>query len=113
MVGTRRRYKATTNSRHHLPVAENLLDRQFDVAKIGRPDRSWAGDITYIWTREGWLYLAVVLDLFSRRGVGWSMCHEMTAKLVTDAFTMALARRDAPCGMIAHSDRGSQYASAA
>ncbi len=110
-VRTRRRYKATTNSNHHLPVAENILNRDFAVTAIARPDRYWGGDITYIHTRQGWLYLAVILDLFSRRVVGWSMSHEMTTKLVIDAFEMATSRRRPPRGMIAHSDRGSQYAS--
>jgi putative transposase len=110
-VFTRRRYKATTNSKHGLPVAENVVERTFDVEAIGRADRYWAGDITYIGTREGWLYLAVILDLFSRRVIGWSMRSEMTAGLVIDAFVMALRRRRPPRGLIAHSDRGSQYAS--
>jgi len=110
-VLTRRRYRATTNSNHQLPVADNVLNRDFAVSAIARPDRYWAGDITYIRTREGWLYLAVILDLFSRRVVGWSMSHEMATQLVIDAFTMATSRRRAPRGMIVHSDRGSQYAS--
>jgi len=110
-VRTRRRYKATTNSKHCLPIAANLIERKFDVAMIGRADRYWAGDITYIATREGWLYLAVILDLFSRRVIGWSMSGEMKAGLVIDAFMMAVGRRRPPRGLIAHSDRGSQYAS--
>jgi len=113
MVRTRRRYKATTNSKHRLPVAANLIERNFDVNMIGRADRCWAGDITYIATREGWLYLAVILDLFSRRVIGWSMSREMTAGLVINAFMMAVGRRRPPRGLIAHSDRGSQYASRA
>ena len=112
-VRTRRRYKATTNYKHRLPVAANLVERNFDVNTIGRADRRWAGDITYIATREGWLYLAVILDLFSRRVIGWSMSREMTAGLVINAFTMAIGRRRPPRGLIAHSDRGSQYASRA
>lgn len=112
VVRTRRRYKATTNSAHRLPVAQNLLDRRFDVRKVGRRDRFWAGDITYIATREGWLYLAVLLDLYSRRVVGWSMSHEMNAQLVVNAFHMAVGRRRPPTEIILHSDRGSQYASA-
>lgn len=112
-VRTRRRYKVTTNSKHRLPVAANLVERNFSAAVIGRSDRYWAGDITYISTREGWLYLAVILDLFSRRVVGWSMRSEMTAQLVIDAFSMAVSRRRPPRGLIAHSDRGSQYASRA
>jgi transposase InsO family protein len=110
-VRTRRRYKATTNSKHRLPVAANLIERNFDINTIGRADRCWAGDITYIATREGWLYLAVILDLFSRRVIGWSMSREMTAGLVINAFMMAVGRRRPPRGLIAHSDRGSQYAS--
>ena len=113
VVRTRRRYKATTNSKHRLPVAANLIERNFDVNTIGRADRCWAGDITYIATREGWLYLAVILDLFSRRVIGWSMSREMTAGLVINAFMMAVGRRRPPRGLIAHSDRGSQYASRA
>lgn len=112
-VRTRRRYKATTNSKHRLPVAANLIERNFDINTIGRADRCWAGDITYIATREGWLYLAVILDLFSRRVIGWSMSRQMTAGLVIDAFKMAVGRRRPPRGLIAHSDRGSQYASRA
>jgi transposase InsO family protein len=112
-VRTRRRYKVTTNSKHPLPIAANVLDRKFDVAEIGGPNRAWAGDITYISTREGWLYLAVVIDLFSRRVLGWAMSHEMGAELVITAFRMAVGRRRPPAGMIAHSDRGVQYASLA
>jgi transposase InsO family protein len=112
-VRTRRRYKATTNSKHRLPVAANLIERNFAVETIGRADRWWAGDITYIATREGWLYLAVILDLFSRRVVGWSMSREMTAGLVINAFMMAVGRRRPPRGLVAHSDLGSQYASRA
>ena len=112
-VRTRRRYKATTNSKHRMPVAANLIERNFDPNAIGRADRCWAGDITYIATREGWLYLAVILDLFSRRVIGWSMSSEMTAGLVINAFMMAIGRRRPPRGLIAHSDRGSQYASRA
>jgi transposase InsO family protein len=105
-VRTRRRYKVTTNSKHPLPIAANVLDRKFDVAEIGGPNRAWAGDITDISTREGWLYLAVVIDLFSRRVLGWAMSHEMGAELVITAFRMAVGQRRPPVGMIAHSDRG-------
>ncbi len=112
-VRTRRRYNATTNSKHRLPIAPNLIERNFDVKAIGRTDRYWAGDITYIATREGWLYLAVILDLFSRRVIGWSMSSEMTAGLVINAFMMAVGRRRPPRGLITLSDRGSQYASRA
>jgi len=106
---TVRKFKATTNSNHSLPVAANLLDRDFSPAK---PNKAWAADITYIWTNEGWLYLAVVIDLFSRAVVGWSMSERMTRTLVMDAFTLAVKRRNPPPGLIHHSDRGSQYASA-
>ncbi len=103
-----KRFKVTTNSKHNYPVAPNLLDRQFEVAA---PDRVWGTDITYLWTREGWLYLAVVIDLFSRKVVGWSLDKRMTTTLVIDALTMAVWRRR-PCeGLLHHSDRGSQYAS--
>lgn len=106
----KRRFKVTTDSRHRLPVAPNLLDRQFSVSA---PDTVWAGDITYIATDEGWLYLAVVIDLFSRQVIGWSLRSEMTRELVIDALRMAWFRRHpAPeAGLIFHSDRGSQYAS--
>ena len=103
-----RKYKATTNSNHTLPVAENLLQQDFTAKQ---PDRVWVGDITYIGTDEGWLYLAVVLDLYSRKVVGWSMSERMTAALVCDALRMALFRRQMPRGVIMHTDRGSQYCS--
>ena len=103
-----RKFKATTNSNHSLPVAENLLQQDFSAA---RPNQAWVGDITYIATDEGWLYLAVVLDLFSRKVVGWSMSDRMTATLVCDALRMALFRRKRPHGVIMHTDRGSQYCS--
>jgi putative transposase len=110
---TKRKFKQTTDSNHALPVAENVLDRQFDPEG---PNAAWVADVTYIPTREGWLYLAVVEDLFSRMVVGWSMDQTMTSRLVVDALEMALARRStlkgsSPSGLIAHSDRGSQYAS--
>ena len=101
-----RKFKATTNSNHTLPVADNLLQQDF-TAK--RRDQVWAGDITSIGTDEGWLYLAVVLDLYSRKVVGWSMSDRMTAALVCDALRMALFRRQKPRGVIMHTDRGSQY----
>jgi putative transposase len=110
-VKIRRRFKATTNSKHDFPVAENILDRRFDVDAIGATDRVWAGDITYVGTQEGWLYLAVVLDLRSRRVVGWSMSQSMERGLVLDALRMALLRRRPGVGVLHHSDRGSQYAS--
>jgi transposase InsO family protein len=103
-----RRFVHTTDSRHALPVAENLLDRHFEP---GRPNAAWSADITYIPTADGWLYLAVVEDLFSRKIVGWSMDATMTSRLVVDALDMALRRRLPPEGLLAHSDRGSQYAS--
>jgi transposase InsO family protein len=107
-----RRFRKTTDSDHALPVAQNLLARSFDSAVIGEKNRIWAGDITYVATREGWLYLAVVLDLFSRRVVGWSMKFTMDRGLVIDALESALRNRQPTAGMLFHSDRGSQYASA-
>jgi len=109
-VRHRRKYKVTTNSNHKLPLFDNLLKRDFDVQKT---DYVYAGDITYIWTQEGWLYLAVVIDLCSRRVVGWSMSSRMKAQLVCDALTMALWQRNPDDDLIHHSDRGSQYASKA
>ena len=106
----RKKYKATTNRNHQQPVFDNLLARQFDV---DRPNAVYVSDITYIWTQEGWLYLAVVMDLFSRKIVGWSMSSRMKAKLVCDALRMALWQRRPKAGLIHHSDRGSQYASKA
>ena len=108
MVRNRRKYKETTNSNHKQPVFDNLVSRQFDVDK---KDSVYAGDITYIWTQEGWLYLAVVLDLYSRRVVGWSMSSRMNSQLVCDALTMAIWNRQPVEGLVCHSDRGSQYAS--
>lgn len=107
-VQTKRKFKATTNSNHDKPIAPNLLEREFIVAT---PDTVYVGDITYIRTREGWLYLAVVIDLFSRAVVGWSMGSRMTADLVNDAMLMAIWKRKPDKGLIFHSDRGSQYAS--
>ena len=104
----KRRYKATTDSKHCLPVAPNLLDRNFQPSA---PNQAWTADLTYVWTQEGWLYLAVVLDLFNREVVGWSIKPRMTADIVTDALTMAWFRRRPAPGLIHHSDRGSQYAS--
>lgn len=103
-----KRFKATTDSRHRLPVAENKLDRQFEPEA---PNEAWAADLTYIWTGEGWLYLAVVMDLFSRRIVGFSMQKTLERRLVIDALEMALGRRRPEAGLLHHSDRGSQYAS--
>lgn len=103
-----RKFKATTNSNHNLPVAPNLLQQNFSASK---PNEKWVSDITYVWTEEGWLYLAVVMDLYSRMVVGWAMSERMTAKLVIDALQMAIWRRKRPRGVIIHSDRGSQYCS--
>lgn len=103
-----RKYKATTNSKHSLPVAPNLLQQDFSATC---PNQKWVSDITYLWTEEGWLYLAVVLDLYSRLVVGWSLSDRMTATLVCDALRMAVFRRQRPRGVIVHSDRGSQYCS--
>lgn len=112
IVGRRKpRFRKTTDSNHTLPVADNVLDRQFAVDE---PDRAWVADITYVWTQRGWLYLAVILDLFSRRVVGWSMADHMRTELVLDALSAALGSRlPSEDGLIFHSDRGSQYASGA
>jgi len=107
-VKRKKRFRVTTESNHNLPVAPNLLNRQFDVT---RPNRAWVGDITYIWTSEGWLYLATVMDLFSRQIVGWSLQNRMTRKLVSDALLMGIWRRRPAPGLLFHSDRGSQYCS--
>lgn len=107
-VRRKKKYKVTTDSKHKNPVYPNVLKRQFTVLKI---DQVYVSDITYIHTREGWLYLAVVIDLCSRKVVGWSTHKQMKAKLVCDALQMALWRRRPKPGLIHHSDRGSQYAS--
>jgi transposase InsO family protein len=104
----RRRRIRTTDSDHNLPVAPNVLNRQFEA---DAPNRKWVTDITYIPTDEGWLYLAVVLDLFARRVIGWSMASTLCASLVENALLMAVADRQPEAGLIHHSDRGSQYAS--
>ena len=106
----KRRYKVTTDSKHTLPVADNLLARNFTPTA---PNRVWTSDITYLWADEGWLYLAIVLDLFNREVVGWSIKPRMTADLVTDALTIAWFRKRPAPGVLHHSDRGSQYASQA
>jgi putative transposase len=98
----------TTDSNHNLPVYENVLDRQFEQVEA---NRAWVSDITYIRTLSGWLYLAVVLDLYSRKIVGWAMAPNMPAELVCTALQIAIAQRRPPAGLIVHSDRGSQYAS--
>ena len=105
---TKRKFVVTTDSNHGQPVADNLLDRQFDATA---PNQKWTADITYVATCEGWLYLAVVMDLFSRRIVGWSMSASLEATLVIDALHMALDQRRPAAGLMHHSDRGSQYAS--
>lgn len=110
MVRIRRRFRVTTNSRHGHPVAPNIVARRFGIDEIGVINRCWASDITYIDTKQGWLYLAVILDLRSRRVVGWSMSRSLKETIVLDALRMALARRQPIPGMVHHSDRGSQYA---
>ena len=105
---TARKFRQTTDSNHDRPVAENLLDRRFDPEE---PNERWVADITYIPTREGWLYLAAVEDLYSRRVVGWSMADHMESRLVVNALELAVRRRLPDEGLLAHSDRGSQYAS--
>jgi len=102
-----RRFRVTTKSDHDFPVAPNLLNREFEAEQ---PDQRWAGDITFIWTREGWLYLAVILDLFSRRVVGWATSNRINRWLVMRALTMALDSRSPQDNLLHHSDRGSQYA---
>jgi putative transposase len=102
-----KKWRATTDSAHQYPVVPNTLNRQFAVAA---PNRIWAGDITYIWTAEGWLYLAVVLDLYSRRVIAWGMGSRLTQELVARTLTMAVERRRPASGLLHHTDRGSQYA---
>lgn len=104
----RRRYKITTNSEHKLPIAENILDRNFTVLE---PNKVWVADITYLWTLEGWLYIAAVVDLFSRRVVGWATASTMHTELIANALELALERRQPISNLMHHSDRGSQYAS--
>ncbi len=105
---TRKPYKAKTDSKHDKPIAKNKLKRRFNPKK---PNRVYAGDITYIKTDEGWLYLAIVMDLFSRQIVGWSMADHMKTSLVNDAMQMAIWQRKPPRGLLWHTDRGSQYIS--
>ena len=102
------KFKVTTDSRHNLPVAENLLNRNFSASS---PNMSWVSDITYISTNEGWLYLAAIMDLYSRKIVGWSMQKYLRRELVEEALNMAITNRHLGRGLIIHSDRGSQYAS--
>lgn len=103
-----RKYKATTNSKHKHPVFSNLLERNFNLQQ---PNKAWVCDITYLWTDEGWYYLAVVIDLFSRKVIGFKLSSRMTKELVIDALKNAYQTRKCPVGVIVHSDRGSQYAS--
>lgn len=103
----KKKFRITTSSDPKLPVADNLLDRNFEVAA---PDEVYVGDITYIWTQEGWLYLATMIDLFSRAVVGWSLSKRLKAALATDALEMAILRRQPESGLMVHHDRGSQYA---
>ncbi len=107
-VRYKKKYKVTTNSAHNKPVYRNELDQNFDVEQ---PNQAWVSDISYVWTSEGWLYLAVVIDLNSRNVVGWSMGSRMKAQLVCDALTMAIWQRQPKAGLIVHSDQGVQYAS--
>ena len=105
----KRKFKATTDSKHSLPIAQNLLARNFTA---NEPDQAWVADMTYIWTAEGWLYLAVIIDLFSRKVVGWSMADHLRTELVLTALDAALGQRTpSESGLLFHSDRGSQYAS--
>ena len=104
----KRRWKRTTDSRHKLPVAENLLDRNF---KADAPNQVWVGDITYVWTTEGWAYVAVIIDLFSRKVVGWAMRKTLNRELAIAALTKALMMRKPPERLLHHTDRGCQYAS--
>ena len=107
-VRQKRKYKVTTDSKHNLPVAENVLNREFSPSAA---NQAWATDITFLWTQQGWIYLAVVIDLYSRRVVGWSIDRRMKKALVIRALMMAVNLRKPPPGLIHHSDRGSQYAS--
>jgi transposase InsO family protein len=104
---TPRRFKLTTDSRHSFPIAPNVLNRNFDV---NIPNKVWTADITYVWTFEGWLYLAIIMDLYSRQIVGWAMDKRMKKRLVLDALAMAYWQRKPSKGLLHHSDRGSQYA---
>ena len=107
-VKQKRKYKVTTDSKHNFPVAKNVLNREFSPSA---PNQVWGMDITYLWTQQGWIYLAVVIDLYSRRVVGWSIDRRMKKALVIRALMMAVNLRKPPAGLIHHSDRGSQYAS--
>jgi len=105
---TKRKFKVTTHSDHDDPISPNLLGQNFTVNEL---NKVWVSDITYMWTREGWLYLAIILDLCSRKIVGWSLWERLTKRLVIEAFKQAIGRRGPVTGLIFHSDRGSQYAS--
>ena len=107
-VKRNRKFKATTDSNHSFNIAPNLLDRDFFAEQ---PNQKWAGDISYVWTREGWLYLAVIIDLHSRRVIGWAVSSRMKRDLAIRALKMAIALRNPPKGCIHHADRGSQYCS--
>lgn len=108
MARRKPKFRKTTDSDHDLQIAANVLNREFEVDE---PDRVWVGDITYIWTVEGWMYLAVIIDLYSRRVVGWAMADHMRTELVLEALTAALgSRTPSSAGLLFHSDRGSQYA---
>jgi putative transposase len=106
----KRRFKRTTDSHHAFPIAPNLLEQDFSAE---RPNQKWAADISYVWTNEGWLYLAVVLDLFARRVVGWAVSDRLHQELALEALRKAVAIRRPDNGLIHHSDRGSQYCSTA
>jgi putative transposase len=104
----KRKFRVTTDSKHKLPVAPNLLNRNFSPVK---PNQVWASDLTYVWTKEGWLFLAVIVDLFSRQVVGWSLEKTMTTELISSALRQAYFKRKPGTGLVFHSDRGSQYCS--
>jgi len=104
----KKKYRATTDSKHSQPVAENYLNRKFNV---NEPNQAWVADITYIYTQEGWLYLATIMDLYSRKIIGWSLRDRLTKELVMAALDMALKQRNLSSDLLLHSDRGSQYAS--
>ena len=104
----KRKWKATTDSKHNLPVAENLLNRDWSTTG---PNQKWVTDITYVWTQEGWLYLATVMDLNSRAIIGWALHNHLETPIVSEALQKALWKRKFPKGVLVHSDRGSQYCS--
>jgi len=104
----KKKYRATTDSKHSLPVAANHLNRKFNVNKL---NQFWVADITYIYTQEGWLYLSTIMDLYSRKIIGWSMKNRIIPDLVIEALNMAIKQRKPGRGLLLHSDRGSQYAS--